>query len=360
MSQFWKTHQSVAEQLMDAADTHSRHTVSRERRTSNRTSWRVRLKTSITHPGGSSAEHEVLTRDISATGVCFVHAGFLHVGTICTLQLMTHDNAWIDTVATVVHCRHLGGRLHEVGACFDQRIDIMQILPIELAGTVLLVEDIKAMAKLITHHLEKGGLDVVIAASGEEALALANHQSFDLILMDEVLPDTFGHQVIEQLRQQNMTMPIISLTASTDDETRRLCQQAGCDSFLSKPIDSQSLLDYISAFLDSDQQLTSAFADDPDMAEYIEDFVRELPNRVKSLHTAIIDQDSRKASMIASELNVLASASGGCGFPSLSSTASHIEHTLTIEPTDWTHVLDLLSQLEKLAARVRIPSAIHH
>lgn len=351
MSQFWNANRSTAEALLDAIDAQSKDSVHKERRTAVRISWRTRLKLIITHPGGNTDTHEVLTRDISATGISFVHVGFLHSGTMCTLQILTRENAWINTQATVVRCRYLGGRLHEIGAKFAQRINISQVVPQELNGTILLVEDVPTMARLTSHHLEKSGLQAIIATTGQDALEKINERSFDLILMDEMLPDTRGHEIVQQLRQQGLTTPVITLTADDDQELRNKCIEAGCNGFLQKPVDKQKLLNAIRRCMVPDEVIYSEFANDKDMRKFIEEFVEELPNRMNTLATLTEKQQISGLKAAAAELKVLASTSGGCGFNAVSLAAERLEEAIR-EGCDWNAIEELLGELQSLASRV--------
>lgn len=65
----------------------------------------------------------VPTRDISATGLSFLHGGFVHVGTRCTVQLITMHGTWNEVPAVVVRCQYVEGGVHEVAVRFDREID---------------------------------------------------------------------------------------------------------------------------------------------------------------------------------------------------------------------------------------------
>jgi two-component system, cell cycle response regulator DivK len=84
---------------------------------------------------------------------------------------------------------------------------------------------------------------VVTAATGRAALHLAQHQLPDLILLDILLPDLNGIEVVRKLRQTPATakIPIIALTALAKDEERDRILSAGCDCYLSKPYDLNDL-----------------------------------------------------------------------------------------------------------------------
>ena len=114
-----------------------------------------------------------------------------------------------------------------------------------LSGRVLLAEDGPDNRRLLVHFLSKAGLDVEIVGDGEQAVhaALAAQPAFDLILMDMHMPRMDGFQATERLRSAGYTGPIAALTASVCAEDRDRCFAAGCNDFLSKPIDRRALID---------------------------------------------------------------------------------------------------------------------
>ncbi len=109
---------------------------------------------------------------------------------------------------------------------------------------ILLVEDGADNQKLLSFHLTKAGADLTLAHNGEEAIGivLGSDEPFDLILMDMQMPVTDGYQATSVLRAQRIRTPIIALTAHAMDGDRERCLSAGCDDYLSKPIDRSDLL----------------------------------------------------------------------------------------------------------------------
>ena len=78
---------------------------------------------------------------------------------------------------------------------------------------ILLMEDEKAVASFIRRGLKEENYSVDLAKDGEEALSLAKNYSYDLAILDVMVPKKNGFEVLEQLRQQKKTFPIIFLTA---------------------------------------------------------------------------------------------------------------------------------------------------
>jgi CheY-like chemotaxis protein/HPt (histidine-containing phosphotransfer) domain-containing protein/two-component sensor histidine kinase len=124
----------------------------------------------------------------------------------------------------------------------------------KLSGMILVAEDNPANQKLIQIILKKMGLDLVIAEDGRQAVDKALGQSFDLILMDMQMPNMNGYEATKVLRENNLDIPIIALTASAMKEDAHICLSAGCDAYLSKPIDRKKLNEILERYLPSSQK----------------------------------------------------------------------------------------------------------
>jgi CheY-like chemotaxis protein len=119
---------------------------------------------------------------------------------------------------------------------------------------VLVVEDNDMNMQLVEFLLEEGGFDIVKATSGEEALAItrdASHVAPDLILMDIHLPGVDGLSVVRAMKAEPRTsgVPILALTAHAMRGDRDRFLQAGCDGYISKPIDVKTFIDSIRQYL---------------------------------------------------------------------------------------------------------------
>ena len=107
---------------------------------------------------------------------------------------------------------------------------------------ILVVEDTRANQALIRVVLERMGVEVVLAEHGQEALDCLEREHVDLVLMDMQMPVMNGYDATRQLRRKGHTLPIIALTANAMKGDDQKCRQAGCDDYLSKPIDRQKLI----------------------------------------------------------------------------------------------------------------------
>ncbi|MGO8673262.1 MAG: response regulator transcription factor [Capsulimonadaceae bacterium] len=114
--------------------------------------------------------------------------------------------------------------------------------------TVLIVEDERDLAALIARHVDAAGYTAVIAGDGNRALALAEERNPDLVVLDWMLPGLDGISVCRRLRKRSI-VPIVMLTAKTDESDRVLGLEAGADDYVTKPFSIRELLARIHALL---------------------------------------------------------------------------------------------------------------
>ncbi|MEW6406722.1 MAG: response regulator transcription factor [Chloroflexota bacterium] len=113
---------------------------------------------------------------------------------------------------------------------------------------VLVVEDEPALQETLSYNLEREGYQIEIVGDGVEALKLARESQPDLIVMDIMLPGMDGLEVTRILRQE-MSVPIIMLTARDDEIDRVLGLEIGADDYLTKPFSMRELLARVKAQL---------------------------------------------------------------------------------------------------------------
>lgn len=123
-----------------------------------------------------------------------------------------------------------------------------------LRGRILLAEDGADNQRLLTHILGRAGAEVMVAGHGRAACdaalaSLAEGCGFDLILMDMQMPEMDGCEATARLRGVGWTGPIVALTANAMPEDRERCLRAGCDDYLTKPIDRRALLELCSRMM---------------------------------------------------------------------------------------------------------------
>ncbi|HEY9619289.1 MAG TPA: response regulator [Crinalium sp.] len=111
-------------------------------------------------------------------------------------------------------------------------------------GTALVVEDSRTDMQVLIHCLQQGGINVLIAQSGEEAIATITRQKPDVVVLDVVLPGCSGFEVCRELKAKEDTsdIPIIICSTKGSEMDRFWGMKQGADAYLSKPIDQDELV----------------------------------------------------------------------------------------------------------------------
>ncbi|MBZ6378770.1 phosphate regulon transcriptional regulator PhoB [Pacificimonas aurantium] len=116
---------------------------------------------------------------------------------------------------------------------------------------VLIVEDDTNLVELLTYNLEKEGFATVQTEDGEEALVLAQEESPDIVILDWMIANLSGIEVCRRLRRSPATqnVPIIMLTARTEEADRIRGLETGADDYITKPFSPRELVARINAVL---------------------------------------------------------------------------------------------------------------
>ncbi len=118
--------------------------------------------------------------------------------------------------------------------------------------TILIAEDEDSNYRYLEMVLNKTKANVVWAKDGLEAIELCKQHIPDLILMDIKMPNMDGLEATRKIKKIYPEIPIIAQTAFAMENDERLSLEAGCNSYLSKPIKANKLLEVLTTFLMSD------------------------------------------------------------------------------------------------------------
>ncbi|MDD5680260.1 MAG: response regulator [Candidatus Omnitrophica bacterium] len=118
-------------------------------------------------------------------------------------------------------------------------------------SVILVVDDQLQNIELLEAYLVPQGYEVIKAASGKEALEKIVHNQIDLILLDIMMPKMSGLELLEKLRADEKTeaIPVVMVTALKETEDKIKALEAGCDDFISKPVDKIELLARVKSIL---------------------------------------------------------------------------------------------------------------
>lgn len=233
------------------------------------------------------------------------------------------------------------------------------------SGRVLVAEDSRDSQLVVKYYLQKAGFEVEIAGNGKIAVEKALENKYDVILMDMQMPEMDGYTATTTLRAKGCVCPIIALTAHAMRGDREKCRLAGCDDYLTKPVESDKLIATIVRFLPSNEAhvatrdaepgpaanqadpastakqtegamtaselfsirtipncIHSTYCDDKTMLPLISEYVNGLRQRVADLRQAIKAGDAGKVATLAHQTK---GASGMYGYPLLTEVAGALE-----------------------------------
>ncbi len=118
-----------------------------------------------------------------------------------------------------------------------------------LPKQILVVDDGEANRRLIELVLRRAGAVVTTGADGREALREISQTAFDLVLMDMQMPVLDGYQATRMIRSTGCDVPIIALTGNAMKGDRERCLEAGCNEFLTKPVNVDLLVETVAGFI---------------------------------------------------------------------------------------------------------------
>jgi two-component system copper resistance phosphate regulon response regulator CusR len=118
-----------------------------------------------------------------------------------------------------------------------------------MSSRILIIEDEPKVAEALRSGLAEEGYDPVVSSTGEEGFFRASSESFDLLILDRMLPGSDGLEILRTLRLRGLLMPVLILTARDSVEDRVSGLNAGGDDYLVKPFAFSELLARVRALL---------------------------------------------------------------------------------------------------------------
>ena len=242
-----------------------------------------------------------------------------------------------------------------------------------LAGmSCLIVDDGPTNRQLLQLLLTRAGANVETADNGQAALDVTEQRSFDAILMDMQMPVLDGYSATRRLRQRGTSTPVIALTAHAMSGEDQRCRAAGCDYYLTKPVDRQKLIDLLlrlrvtgaipatavaeaivagapTVTETTDADLTSELdLTDAEVRAIVEDFVERLGDDLDDLESLWEARDWTALTQCAHSLKGTASMTG---FSTLSRMAAELEEAALSR--DDTGTSESFATVQSLANRIR-------
>ena len=160
--------------------------------------------------------------------------------------------------------------------------------PMSLGGRVLIAEDTPELQIIERRLIEPYGVDIDVAGDGKQVLDMVLQRGYDLILMDMQMPEMDGIEATYALRALQVETPIVALTANVMQHHREQFEEAGCNGFLSKPIDRIALREVLYQYLsESDVALPvedPGFEIDDNLLNLFKERSTELHHEMISAH----------------------------------------------------------------------------
>ena len=239
-----------------------------------------------------------------------------------------------------------------------------------LTGRVLLAEDNPDNRRILLHYLRQSGLEMDVAEDGNFAVQKALATRYDVILMDIQMPGTDGYSATRELRRANYDGPIIALTAHAMREERERCLEAGCNDYLTKPVERRVLLETVAGYLPKPSSAPASapaaesvneesllegaedWAMDEEFQEMLKEYLGGLPGTFERIHQAAQEGNLPQVGSLAHQLR----GSGGMfGLPKLTDAAQAIMDCVnnTGKNHELTSRIEALGQIIDRAIRPR-------
>ena len=248
----------------------------------------------------------------------------------------------------------------------------------KLSGRVLLADDNPDNRNIVRFFLERAGLTVESAENGRIAVDLATSREYDIVLMDMQMPELDGYSATSLLRQKGYQRAIVALTAHAMAGDEEKCLQAGCNDYLTKPVNAEQLIEMVGkelqtrswdpaladlsrrSYVDPGDLPTTAPEEsapveapprEPTLDELIAEYRMALPGKVGEMEKALQAFDRNKLTTLAHKLR---GAAGMYGFGSVSQLAGDIEDSCRAEKRPEVIAM-LLSELKQIVKKTAEP-----
>lgn len=224
-----------------------------------------------------------------------------------------------------------------------------------LRGHILLAEDGLDNQRLISAYIERTGATVTVVDDGEKAVERAMSEDYDLVLMDMQMPKMGGLDATSLLRQASYTKPIVAFTANVMKQDVEEYKAAGCNGYLSKPIDRTKFYEILAQYLTpaametkpEGKQAPKSFFDTPEFKALAAKFIAGLPEMNDKIRAAMAANDMPNVRNLA---HMMKGTGASFGFPRLSEIAAKLERAVKQELYD--EVPAGVAELEAMIAEV--------
>ncbi|OBR93507.1 sensory transduction protein regX3 [Clostridium ragsdalei P11] len=165
-------------------------------------------------------------------------------------------------------------------------------------NNVLIIDDDKELCALMKKCVEQENLSAIIAHGGVEGLRLAdeNKNSCSLVILDVMMPDIDGFQVLKKIRETS-NMPVLMLTAKSDEDDKVSGLRLGADDYLTKPFSINELMARVNSLIRRYTTLNSTFITDTDYI-MLKGMVIDKANRMVSVNDIPVELTSKEFDLL--------------------------------------------------------------
>jgi len=308
--------------------------------------WKMRPQRVIVTLVGQTGQRLnllVIPRNLSQGGMGFICGNYLHIDSQCFITFRTLGGKGTVVPATVRRCRHVEGRLHEIGVEFAERIDPRNFMIDtdgqllfnaervdidQLEGRVLIMVADPIEQRLLGHYLAESSIDMIFAPSKERGLSLLEEEP-DLVFVDAKLPDGTGIEFLETMREFGHKCPAVLMSAEKNESLRTTICDFGGNEVLFKPI-TQELMqraaaEYLVAIAEAKRVEAESLNSDQKGGKINRslriEFARELRTIADQVNTAF---DAGQTEIVREKLQMLRATAPGYGFPTIANYSNAI------------------------------------
>lgn len=262
----------------------------------------------IAQMGGGHTRIRVACRNLSRTGIGFLHSSYMHTGTGVIVTLPHAKIGEVRIPGTVVRCRHVTRNIHDVGVKFKQPVDIRDFVqmdvfnqvfsiervdPTRLSGVLLIVAEYRIDQACIQSMLRDTSLEFIKASTVEQGLAEAI-KGVDIVICDYAFETSSGIEFVKQAKARGIRCPILIMSADQCTEARTAIAAAKAAGFIPKPIDQSTLQRALAEFLllsetrdtDANRLFTTLPSNSPLIA-LSDDFVGDLKKTAEEIEKLV-------------------------------------------------------------------------
>ncbi len=168
----------------------------------------------------------------------------------------------------------------------------------DITKKILLVEDDRDIRKLLSLHLGDEGYTLDVAGDGQRGLELIGSNTYDLLILDIMLPGPDGLEILKKVRKKDRYTPVMMLTAKTSELDRVVGLELGADDYLTKPFSIRELLARVKALFRRVEALSTSSPVDSGSVISVGDMTIDLTKHIVTLKGSPVTLTAREFDLL--------------------------------------------------------------